>query len=212
MPSNCQRHSTDSFDSETSRHAAGFEVHRDEVPHFFDLVAAGTAVEADDAANDPKTSEVYRLTMAAQAASRLLPSTGSLNSPLTKRKIHCSGCTLLQNSTCVISAFSTTCGGVVESQLLSMLSSGQVPAALVAKQLGMSEQSLRRQLAQERTSFGEVLDRLRHGLALRYLEDEQVSLQQIGWLLGYSEIGAFNHAFKRWTGTSPSRMRKPAGR
>ena len=64
MPSNCQRHSTDSFDSETSRHAAGFEVHRDEVPHFFDLVAAGTAVEANDAANDPKTAEVYRLTMA----------------------------------------------------------------------------------------------------------------------------------------------------
>lgn len=100
----------------------------------------------------------------------------------------------------------------MEIHLLSMLSSGQVQAALVAKQLGMSEQSLRRQLAQERTSFGEVLDRLRHGLALRYLEDEQVSLQQIGWLLGYSEIGAFNHAFKRWTGTSPSRMRKPAGR
>ena len=26
-------------------------------------------------------------------------------------------------------------------------------------------------------------------------------------LLGYSEIGAFNHAFKRWTGTSPGRAR-----
>ena len=102
--------------------------------------------------------------------------------------------------------------GVVESQLLSVLSSGQVQAVLVAKQLGMSERSLRRQPEEERTSFGEVLDRLRHGRALRYLEDERVSLQQIRWLLGYSDIGAFNHAFKRWTGTSPSRMRKPAGR
>src|SRR6267378_2717978 len=53
----------------------------------------------------------------------------------------------------------------------------------------------------------EVLDRLRNRLALRYLEDERVSLQQTAWLLGYSEIGAFNHAFKRWTGTSPGRAR-----
>ena len=44
-------------------------------------------------------------------------------------------------------------------------------------------------------------------LARRYLEDERISLQQIAWLLGYSEIGAFNHAFKRWTGISPGRAR-----
>ena len=59
----------------------------------------------------------------------------------------------------------------------------------------------------EGTSFGEVLDRLRHREALRYLADGTVSLQQIAWLLGYSEPGAFNHAFKRWTGTSPGRAR-----
>jgi AraC-like DNA-binding protein len=98
--------------------------------------------------------------------------------------------------------------GVVEHCLLSMLSSGKAQAALVADQLGMSERSLRRQLAEEGTSFAEVLDRLRHRLALRYLEDQRASLQQIAWLLGYSEIGAFNHAFKRWTGTSPGRARR----
>jgi AraC-like DNA-binding protein len=78
---------------------------------------------------------------------------------------------------------------------------------VVARQLGMSERSFKRHLAQEGTSFGEVLDRLRYRLALRYLEDERSSIQQIAWLLGYSEIGAFNHAFKRWTGTSPGRAR-----
>lgn len=98
--------------------------------------------------------------------------------------------------------------GLVEGRLLSMLPSGKVQAALVAEQLGMSERSLRRQLAQEGTSFAEVLDRLRQRLAQRYLDDPTVSLQQIAWLLGYSEIGAFNHAFKRWTGTSPGRARK----
>ena len=97
--------------------------------------------------------------------------------------------------------------GMVENRLLSILPSGKVQTAVVARQLGMSERSFKRHLAQEGTSFGEVLDRLRYRLALRYLEDERSSIQQIAWLLGYSEIGAFNHAFKRWTGTSPGRAR-----
>ena len=96
---------------------------------------------------------------------------------------------------------------LVEDRLLAVLPSGKVQAAEVAKQLGMSERSFRRYLAEEGTNYAEVLDRLRRRLALRYLEDERVSLQQIAWLLGYSEIGAFNHAFKRWTGTSPGRAR-----
>ena len=97
--------------------------------------------------------------------------------------------------------------GLVENRLLSMLPSGKVKTAAIAHQFGMSARSFTRHLAQEGTSFGEVLDRLRHRLALRYLEDPHTSLQQIAWLLGYSEIGAFNHAFKRWTGTSPGRAR-----
>ena len=97
--------------------------------------------------------------------------------------------------------------GLVENQLLSMLPSGRVQTAAVAQQLGMSARSFKRHLAQEGTSFSEILDRLRNHLARRYLEDERISLQQIAWLLGYSEIGAFNHAFKRWTGISPGRAR-----
>jgi AraC-like DNA-binding protein len=96
---------------------------------------------------------------------------------------------------------------VVENHLHGILPSGEVQAATVAKQLGMSVRSLRRHLAQEGTSFGDVLDGLRNRLAVRYLEDKRISVQQIAWLLGYSEAGAFNHAFKRWTGTSPGRAR-----
>jgi class 3 adenylate cyclase len=57
-------HCADSFDREGSHHSDGFEVHRDELPHFFDQVVAGTALEVEDAANDPRTAEVYRATMA----------------------------------------------------------------------------------------------------------------------------------------------------
>ena len=96
---------------------------------------------------------------------------------------------------------------MVENQLLSLLPGGKVQAAVVAQQLGISARSFTRHLAEEGTTFGEILDRLRNRLALRYLADERMSLQQIAWLLGYSELTAFNHAFKRWHGTSPGRAR-----
>jgi AraC-like DNA-binding protein len=93
--------------------------------------------------------------------------------------------------------------GLVENHLRNVLPSGRVQAAVVAQQLGISGRSFTRRLAQEGTTFGEILDRLRNRLALGYLEDQRMSLQQIAWLLGYSEVTAFNHAFKRWFGTSP---------
>jgi AraC-like DNA-binding protein len=72
----------------------------------------------------------------------------------------------------------------------------------------MSLRSLTRHLADERTTFGEILEQLRRRLASRYLADDRMSVQQIAWLLGYSEVGAFNHAYKRWTGTTPRRSEK----
>ena len=97
---------------------------------------------------------------------------------------------------------------LVEGQLLSVLRPrGKMQAAAIAAQLGMSERSLSRRLTEEGTSFGEVLDHLRRRLALQYLEDDRLSIKQIAWFLGYSEPGAFNHAFKRWTGTSPGQTR-----
>lgn len=99
---------------------------------------------------------------------------------------------------------------LVERRLIRLLPEGKVYAAIVAQQLGMSTRSLTRHLADEHTSFSDILDNLRKQQALRHLADERISLQQITWLLGYSEMAAFNHAFKRWTGTSPSRVRQRA--
>ena len=73
----------------------------------------------------------------------------------------------------------------------------------------MSRRSFTRYLAGEGTTFAQILDHLRNRLARRYLEDERISLQQAAWLLGYSEPGAFTHAYKRWTGTTPRRARRP---
>ena len=99
--------------------------------------------------------------------------------------------------------------GVVENRLLSMLPSGQTQAVLVAEQLGMSARSFRRQLAEEGTSFGQV--RTDYDTVLRVAISGKMKADPAAadcLAAGIPEIGAFNHAFKRRTGTTPSRARK----
>jgi AraC-like DNA-binding protein len=96
----------------------------------------------------------------------------------------------------------------VVSQLVDLLPSGESRAAAVAQRLNMSTRSLTRHLAEEGTTFAEILERLRQRLASRYLADDNMSIQHVACLLGYSEPGAFTHAYKRWTGTTPRRARK----
>ena len=67
---------------------------------------------------------------------------------------------------------------------------------------------LSEKLAQENTSFDHVVDRLRHSLALQYVKEPKISLDQIAWLLGYGGPTSFNNAFARWTGRSASAARK----
>ena len=71
----------------------------------------------------------------------------------------------------------------------------------------MSSRTLSRKLAEEGTSFAEILDQLRAALAERYLHDESLPVSEIAWLLGYREVSSLTHAFKRWTGTTPQRFR-----
>ena len=97
---------------------------------------------------------------------------------------------------------------MVADQLISLLPSGESRAAAVAQRLNMSTRSLTRHLEEEGTTFGEILERLRRRLASRYLAHDRMSIKQIAWLLGYSEPGAFTHAYKRWTGTTPRRARQ----
>ena len=78
----------------------------------------------------------------------------------------------------------------------------------VARGLGMSERALTRKLSDEKLNFTEILQQLRHDLAVRYLSDRKLHVSKIAWLLGFQEVSAFTHAFKRWTGKTPSEMRK----
>jgi AraC-like DNA-binding protein len=80
----------------------------------------------------------------------------------------------------------------------------------VARSLGMSKRTLTRKLADEGLHFTEILQQLRRGLAVRYLDDRKLHVSKIAWLLGFNEVSAFTHTFKRWTGRTPSQMRATA--
>ena len=99
--------------------------------------------------------------------------------------------------------------GRVEKLLLPLLPGGGANIQAVAAKLGMSRQTLYRRLKAEGTTFETMLDELRHRLALRYVREEGVSINEAAYRLGFADRAAFSHAFKRWTGVSPKRARQP---
>ncbi len=96
----------------------------------------------------------------------------------------------------------------VESLLMPVLHTGEASVEAVAAQLGMSRQTLFRRLRSEGVTFEKILDELRRSLALHYLGGSRVSVNEIAFLVGFSDPAAFSRAFKRWTGKSPREMRK----
>jgi AraC-like DNA-binding protein len=80
--------------------------------------------------------------------------------------------------------------------------------ARVAKQLGMSERSLRRRLATEGAVYAEILDEALTAVAKRLLRDPEQSIAGVAYAMGFSDASAFHRAFKRWTGITPKQFRE----
>jgi len=95
----------------------------------------------------------------------------------------------------------------VERLVADRLTNGEASMAAIAAELGMSARSLSRRLAGQGTSFHAIVEEIRRELAARYLHERRLSLTEIAFLLGYSEVSTFNHAFRRWTGTTPAAFR-----
>jgi len=95
----------------------------------------------------------------------------------------------------------------VENALVPLLPHAKARAGEIARTLGVSQRTLARRLAAEGATFSDVLEGLRGDLARRYLADDGLAVSQVAWLLGYQEISAFTHAFKRWTGMTPRAAR-----
>lgn len=90
---------------------------------------------------------------------------------------------------------------------------GGVPSLeSVARELGMSERSLQRHLRELGYTYNALADEVREATARLYLEQPDMALAEIGYLLGFADQSTFNHAFKRWTGCTPRQARVHAVR
>lgn len=96
--------------------------------------------------------------------------------------------------------FRLVVNGLIEQQRF-------LTATDVAERLKISTATLRRQLAQELTSFAQIKAEFRKERALVLLRGDENSIEDIALALGYSEARAFSRVFKQWTGLTPSQYR-----
>ena len=73
----------------------------------------------------------------------------------------------------------------------------------------MSSRTLQRKLGAENTQYKSLLNEVRLELALYYLENTTLSLDQISYELGYAEARSFYRSFKQWTGRTAGSYRNP---
>ena len=78
----------------------------------------------------------------------------------------------------------------------------------IAEQLKMPHWTLRRKLQEEHTTFKDVFETTRKGLACASLKHSPIPIAEVAYLTGFSSTEAFQHAFKRWTGHPPGEYRK----
>jgi AraC-like DNA-binding protein len=74
----------------------------------------------------------------------------------------------------------------------------ELPA--VAEELGISERSLRRKLANDGLSYQSLKDQFRLDLSCQLLIAGKMAPKEIAYFLGYSTPSALSRAFKTWTG------------
>jgi AraC-like DNA-binding protein len=96
----------------------------------------------------------------------------------------------------------------VRRALVAMLGGQEPTLERVAKRLGTTPRTLQRRLRDENTTFQDLLDSVRHELALVHVGKQAASIDEIAWLLGFSNGSAFHRAFKRWTGVTPGEFRR----
>jgi AraC-like DNA-binding protein len=91
--------------------------------------------------------------------------------------------------------------------ILAHLDDESLSILKVAKEMAMSVRTLQNRLADEDVVFSDLLKEIRERLAKRYLQ-ENYSVEQITYLLGFSEPSTFRKAFKKWMGVTPREYRE----
>lgn len=75
---------------------------------------------------------------------------------------------------------------------------------LAARLFHLTPRTLHRRLVAEGTSYGQILDEVRHMLAVEHVRSGRLGLAEVAWMLGYTDLANFRRAWKRWEGVAPT--------
>jgi AraC-like DNA-binding protein len=98
--------------------------------------------------------------------------------------------------------------GSLRLVLKGYLPDGSPGIGLAAHLSGITIRTLQRRLADQGTTYSQLLEDLRHDLAIYLLRDPDREVSAISRELGYRDPAIFTRAFRRWTGTTPSEFRR----
>jgi AraC-like DNA-binding protein len=111
----------------------------------------------------------------------------------------------------VKAAARTSIADRVQDYVRGSLSSRDCSIERCARKLDISVRTLQAQLGDSGLKFSDILEQQRFDTAKTYLQQEQLSLDDIAAMLGYAEQSSFGRAFKRWTGLTPKLYRQQFG-
>ena len=101
--------------------------------------------------------------------------------------------------------------GSLRVVLPAYLPDGSPDIQKAARLAGTSVRTLQRRLSEQGVTYSELLQGLRHDLAIYLLRRSNQSASAISRELGYRDPAIFTRAFRRWTGQTPSQFRATPG-
>ncbi|AKD02201.1 AraC family transcriptional regulator [Pontibacter korlensis] len=96
----------------------------------------------------------------------------------------------------------------VQREIAQLLKGEEPSINLVSRSLAMSVRSLQSRLKEEGVTYQALLDEVRKEIAIKHLQDNQQTITDIAYLLGFAEPSVFSRSFKRWTGMPPAAYRQ----
>ena len=98
--------------------------------------------------------------------------------------------------------------GSLRQVIGTLLAEGCPTVWCAAEIVGLHVRTLQRRLDREGVSYRKLVDQARLEAASRSLSDPDVTVTELAFDLGYSDVAHFTRAFRRWVGVSPRQYRR----
>lgn len=96
----------------------------------------------------------------------------------------------------------------IQSTLFKQIPSGNFTLEDVGKSIGLSARTIQRNLAAENTTYKQQLQEVQKLMAINYIKNYHIEVEEIAYLIGYSDTSSFLRAFKKWTGLTITQFKE----